>query len=343
MDDIMEEVARMYGFENFEATPILASFDGAINQLDVDIDREIREYLAQRCGMSEIYTYPWVQDEYLKATLQNEDELLSLAEPPSPNENYLRSSHVPNLCKAVHDNLRFFDEFSIFESAMVFFNRDFSAKYDERESLPLQRKSIAGALVADYESVNILFRKAKGIIEALPRYVHIESFVFVRNEKPVWADNVMWLNISCDNNQIGSLALLSKKVSLNCGIKNNAVIIFEIDLDSLIALPSRTNKFSHIPAFPMNEYDLSMLFDLSVKWDEIENVINSKRGSDSLVRDVTFIDEYRGKQVPEGKKSISFRLTIGSLTKTLASDEIEKCAYAVQKRLKKTLGAELRS
>jgi phenylalanyl-tRNA synthetase beta chain len=73
-DDIMEEVARMYGFENFEPTPITTSFTGAINQLDVNVDRKIREYLAFRCGMREIYTYPWMNDEYVKATLQNTDE-----------------------------------------------------------------------------------------------------------------------------------------------------------------------------------------------------------------------------------------------------------------------------
>ncbi len=63
--DIMEEVARMYGYENFEAEPITTSFDGAINQLDKDLERRIKEYLAIRCGMQEIFTYPWM-DEILR-------------------------------------------------------------------------------------------------------------------------------------------------------------------------------------------------------------------------------------------------------------------------------------
>ena len=60
--DIMEEVARMYGYENFEAEPITTTFDGAINQLDKDLERRIKEYLAIRCGMQEIFTYPWMDE-----------------------------------------------------------------------------------------------------------------------------------------------------------------------------------------------------------------------------------------------------------------------------------------
>ena len=57
-DDVMEEVARLYGYDNFEATAFTTSFTGAINQKDQDLIRHIKEYLAIRCGMQEVYTYP---------------------------------------------------------------------------------------------------------------------------------------------------------------------------------------------------------------------------------------------------------------------------------------------
>jgi len=342
-DDIMEEVARMYGFENFEQTPITTSFEASINQLDVDIDRKIKEYLASRCGMYEIFSYPWVSDEYLRAIYPSSEGLLKLSAPPSPDERYLRSSLLPNLCKAVAGNLRFFSEFAIFESAQVFFDRDFGTRYDSRESLPLQRRNIAGAYVDDQESVNLLFRRAKGLLEALPRFVHTEPLSFERIEKPVWADGVLWLNITHDGKRVGNLALLSKKASLDCGIKNSVVMLFELDIDSLKPYPSRTNKFSHIPEFPRTNYDISSLFDLSVKWEEIKDVITGTNDSNDLLRGVSFVDEYRGHQVPEGKKSITFRLVIGSLKKTLTSEEIESCANAIVSRLNKAFGAVLRS
>jgi len=331
-DDIMEEVARLHGYENFEPTPITTTFTGAINQLDIDIDRKIREYLAFRCGMQEIFTYPWMVDEYVNALFQSNDGMLSLSVPPAPNERFVRSSLLPNLCKAIEGNLRFFNEFSIFESAQVFFNKDFKAVYDSRESLPLQRRNIAGAFVGDFNS---LFRKAKGIISLLPRYAHIEPITFEKKEKPIWADGVAWLNLCHCGQKIGNLALLSKKASLDCGIKNSSAIIFEIDIDSLKPYPSRTNKFVHLPEFPITEYDISMLFDLSVKWEDIVKVIGSE--------DVSFVDEYRGHQVPEGKKSVTIRLVIGSPKKTLTSEEIESYAKGVMKRLQKNFGAELRN
>ena len=342
-DDMMEEVARMYGYENFEPTPITTTFENAINQTEIDIDRKIREYLAFRCGMREIFTYPWMSDKYLNAVLSNNDGMLSLSTPPSPDEHYVRSSHLPNLCKAVAGNLRFFGEFALFESAQVFFDGDFASVHDARESLPRQRRNVAGACVGDPEKVNVLFRKAKGIIETLPDYVHIEPITFERVEKPVWADNVVWLNILHGGERIGHLGLLSKKSSLDCGIKNNAVVLFELDIDMLKPYPSRTNKFMHLPEYPLTEYDVSMLFALSAKWADILDVITESKDSDELLRRVSFVDEYKGRQVPDGKKSITFRLIIGSLKKTLTSDEIENCAGAIVKRLQKTFEGELRS
>ena len=341
-DDIMEEIARMHGFENFEPVSIVTSFDGAINQLEIDVERRIKEYLAFRCGLREIFTYPWMCDEYVNALFHGTGEMLSLSTPPSSNERIIRFSLLPNISKAVADNLRFFSDFAIFESAQILLNRDYSSPYDSRESLPLQRRNIAGAHVGSPENMNSLFRTVKGFLHALPRNVHIEPITFEKIEKPVWADDVVWLNIIHDGKHIGNLALLSKKASLGCGIKNSAVMFFELDIDSLKVYPSRTNNFVHLPDYPMTDYDISLLFNSSIKWDDIIEIITGKNSSYGFLRNVFFVDEYRGRQVPEGKKSVTIRLVIGSLEKTLTSDEIENCANAVVKNLKKSLGAELR-
>lgn len=360
-EDIMEELARMHGYENFEAAPITTSFTHSINQPKVDLDRKIREFLAFRCGMREIYTYPWIKDELINAILGgnilptgtlypaskkiggNQNglaALLVLSAPPSPDENYLRPSLLPNICKAVAGNVRYFDEFSVFESAQVFFGGKFVSEYDPREALPVQRRNVAGAFVGGAEDVNLLFRTAKGAIEALPRCVHFEAFSFKKTEKPFWADNTVWLNIFHCGERVGNLGLLSKKAALACGIKNNAVMLFELDIDALQPFSSRTNKFAHLPEYPMTEYDLSLLFDLSVKWADIYAVATGNGGD--LLRGIFFVDEYKGSQVPEGKKSVTLRLQIGSLKKTLNSGEIESFANSAVTRLKKQLGAEAR-
>ena len=339
--DIMEEVARMYGYENFEAEPITTSFDGAINQLDKDLERHIKEYLAIRCGMQEVFNYPWMDEQFVNAVLQSTDGILYLSTPPSPAEKYIRSSLLPNLCKDVVKNERYYSEFAIFETAQVFRDENYTSPYDEREKLPSQRKNVAGAFVSAAKDVTALFRKAKGVIEMMPRYTHMEGFTFKQVEKPVWADNVVWLNIYLGEEKVGDLALLAKKVSMACGIKNLNVMLFEIDQDALKPFKSRTNTFTHLAEFPMTDYDISVLLDGEVQWKDVAQTIQGVKSE--LLHGAAFVDEYRGKQVPEGKKSMTVRLTIGAKDKTLNSAEIEEAASNVLKKLVKRFGAELRS
>ena len=338
--DIMEEVARMYGYENFEAEPITTTFDGAINQLDKDLERRIKEYLAIRCGMQEIFTYPWMEESYVNAVLQSTEGILSLSTPPSPAERFVRSSLLPNLCKAVVKNERYFDEFSIFETAQVFRDENYTSPYDPREKLPSQRKNVAGAFVTTDKDITALFRKAKGVVEMMARYVHMETLTFRQTEKPVWADNVVWLNICRGEEKVGDLALLSKKVSMACGIKNLNVMLFQLDQDSLVPLKSRTNTFTHMAEYPMTDYDISLLLDGSVQWKDVLQTVGGIKSE--LLHGASFVDEYRGKQVPAGKKSLTLRLSIGSKEKTLTSSEIEEVASNVLSKIAKRFGAELR-
>ena len=338
--DIMEEVARMYGYENFEAEPITTTFDGAINQLDKDLERRIKEYLAIRCGMQEIFTYPWMEESYVNAVLLSTEGILSLSTPPSPAERFVRSSLLPNLCKAVVKNERYFDEFSIFETAQVFRDENYTSPYDPREKLPSQRKNVAGAFATTDKDITALFRKAKGVVEMMARYVHMEALTFKQAEKPVWADNVVWLNIYRGDEKVGDLALLAKKVSMACGIKNMNVMLFQLDQDSLVPLKSRTNTFTHLAEYPMTDYDISLLVDGSVQWKDVAQTVRGIKSE--LLHGAAFVDEYRGKQVPAGKKSLTLRLAIGSKDKTLTSAEIEEVASGVLNKIAKRFGAELR-
>ena len=338
--DIMEEVARMYGYENFDPAPITTSFTGAINQLEVDIERKIKEYLAFRCGMQEIFTYPWMSDEYVNAVLQSTDGILALSTPPSPTEKYVKSSLLPNICKAVNLNLRYFGEFEIFEAAQVFSDRNYTAPYYEIEQLPEQKRNLAGAFVGSADDVVTLFRKVKGVLEFMPRITHMESFSFKKEQKPVWADDTVWLNVYVGEARVGNMGLLSKKAALGCGIKNSAVMLFELDVDLLKPLKSRTNQFEHLAEYPLTDYDVSLLFNCETTWDDIYSVITASKNE--LLRSASFVEEYKGKQIPEGKKSVTIRLVIGSLDRTLKAEEIEACANATCKKLKKQLDAQLR-
>ena len=119
-------------------------------------------------------------------------------------------------------------------------------------------------------------------------------------------------------------AFSQRKCPLECGIKNLSVMLFELDASRLQPLKSRTNKFTHLAEYPEVEYDISMLFDSEAVWNDIYDAIMGQKKASALVKNADFVDEYRGKQIPEGKKSVTIRLTIGSGEKTLTSQEIEK-------------------
>ena len=332
----------MYGYENFQPTPITTTFDAAINQLDVDLVRKIKEYLAFRCNMQEIFTYPWMTDEFVHALMPTTDGILALSTPPSPNEKYIRSSLLPNICKAIVKNERNFDSFSIFEEAQIFLDSNYTSEYPG-EKLPYQCKHLGCAFVGKADDIATLFRTAKGVIGDMPRYTHMEGFTFRKVEKPYWADEVVWLNIFLGEKKIGDLALLSKRAALACGIKVLSAILVELDMSALVPFKSRTNRFVRMPEFPMNEYDISFLVDSMTKWDEIYAAVMGKKSEGALLRDVLFVDEYKGKQVPQGKKSVTVRLVIGSGEKTLTAAEIEQVANSTIKKLAKTLGADVRT
>ncbi len=340
--DIMEEIARIYGYDNIQATKITTTFDAAINQLDFDLSRRIKEYLAFRCNMQEVFTYPWMTDKTVEAVMGTTDGLLKLSTPPSPTEKFIKCSILPNICDTIAKNERFYSEFAVFEEAQIYLDKDYTSNYDEKEKIPYHTKAIGGAFTGNANDIVGLFRKAKGVLEMMPRYTHMEGFTFRKDEKPVWADNTVWMNIYVGDVKVGDMGLLAKKPSMECGIKNLAAILFELDFHKLVPFKSRTNEFKHLPEFPENNYDISLLFDVDTKWEKIYAEIMRKAKSEKLIKSAAFVDEYRGKQIPQGKKSVTIRLVIGADNKTLTSEQIEKVAATVTRTLEHTAGAQTR-
>ena len=123
------------------------------------------------------------------------------------------------------------------------------------------------------KKIDELFRDAKGVLEYMPRYTHMAGFTFRKEEKPVWADNVVWLNIYLGEEKIGDMGLVAKKVSMECGVKNLSVMLFEIDATKLQPLKSRTNRFEHLAEYPEIDYDISMLFDADTIWKDMYDVL----------------------------------------------------------------------
>ena len=167
-------------------------------------------------------------------------------------------------------------------------------------------------------------------------YCHFKPFTFGQKEKPSWADEKVWLNVLEEGNIAGSIGLVSVQALTDSGIKLTSAAAFELDTAIIEPYPSRTNVFKHLPQYPLVEQDLSILVDESMTWAQIAEAIKY------MVKDIRFVEEYRGKQIPAGKKSIMFSIKIGNDDSTMTSKQIEKKMNGIIKVLGNKCGAQLR-
>ena len=332
-DDVLGDIARLLSFESFEEQPLTIKYDIAVNQPKVLLERRLREYLAFRCGFNEIFTYPWIDDKFIAAAKIDTDKAVKLATPPSTELAYLRTSLVPGILESVSKNLRYFDEFRIFEVAQAFEKGEYHES-SEDETLPIHNKYLTGGIVG--KDAKTIFYQAKGVIEKMAGYCHMEPLTFVQDEKPSWADKNAYLNIMANDEVVGVLGLVSISTMNEAKIKRTNVAIFEINVDKLVPFKSRTNEFKHLPLYPLVEKDLSILVDKDVKWQQIHDAIIKK------VKELEFMEEYQGEQVPEGKKSIMLRVKLGNDDSTMTSEQIDKEMDSIIRALNARCGAELR-
>ena len=332
-DDVMGDIARILSFDSFEAKPMNITMEHAIKQKDVLLDRRIREYLSCRCGFYEIYTYPWIDEKYICAAKIDLENSLRLATPPSPELAYLRSSLIPGMLESISKNLRYYDDFKLYEINQVYKKGDYRPSSDD-EILPIQENYLTGCVVG--KNPKEIFYEAKGVIENMARYCHMEEIKFEQLEKPNWADMNAYLNITIHKEIIGSLGLLSVKVMNDSKIKRTNVALFEINTDKFIPYDSRTNKYERLPELPLVEKDLSILVDEEMKWNSIEESIKT------FVKEIEFVDEYKGNQIPKNKKSITLKVRMINEGTTMTSEQINEKLKNILNVLEEKCGAILR-
>lgn len=332
-DDVMGDIARLLGYDSFEKKPLTINFEHAVLQNDVLLERRLKEYLSYRCGFNEIITYPWIDEKYIDAAGFDKSKMVMLATPPSPEQAYLRASLVPGLLEAISKNLRYFDEFRIYEMTEVFEKGEYHES-SEDETLPIHKNYLSGAIVK--KDAKSAFYEIKGVIESMSSYVHMESLSFRPCESSSYLDKNAKLDIYLGDILVGSLGLLSVKTMADSKIKRTNVGIFEINVSEFIPYPSRTNEFKHLPEIPLVEKDLSVLVDEDVSWEKISKMIRNK------VSEYSFVEEYRGEQVPTGKKSVTFKVKLGDGKSTLTSDDINHKLEEITITLNRTCGATIR-
>jgi phenylalanyl-tRNA synthetase beta chain len=145
-------------------------------------------------------------------------------------------------------------------------------------------------------------------------------------------------DIMVGSNKIGVIGEVHPVVLKNFDISDSA-FLFELDVDKLVTLASKPLVYKTVSKYPSITRDIAMLVDAAVTYQKIVDIVKAF----SLVSDMQLFDLYEGKQVPEGKKSMAFRLTYQAADHTLKDEEVDKVQQRILERLSKELGSVLRS
>lgn len=321
----------MEGYENFETLVPKVDLNSPIIQHDKQMIRRLKEYLSFRCGMQEIILYPFIHEKYISAIGIDKRELLTLADPPSPETKYLRQSLIPGILSAVETNVKDFDELKIYEVGRVF--KKNNKEVPMKENLPIHNLRLSGAVVG--KDAEEIFYIVKGIIEDMANIVQIKDLELAQLEEVKYLEKNAYLNIITNNDVLGTFGLLSKKTLAKAGIKNTNVCTFDMNLDKLIPNLARENDFKELPQYPLVKVDLSIIVDENIKWDEIKEIVLKTADK------VDFAEEYKGEQVPKNKKSIMFHMIYDGKDRTLKEKDIKEKTEKIISDLEK-IGAYIR-
>lgn len=356
-EDVLEEVARIHGYESVPVAPLVGTFT-PLTPVDLHpLDRRVREQLAARAGMQEVVTYPWAADRMLEAAGHDPAHGVALADPPAPDRATLRPSLVPNLLEAVANTvatkLQHAASFSVYEVGAVYDGKRAQAWAGAFEPLPVQRKHAAAALVG--EDGRALFLRAKGVVEMLARCCQIADLHLATEDTaateaagsatavPRWADRHARLQLIAHGRRIGTLALVSARCRRLAGIEGIHVACFELDLDALTLNATRENSYRPIPEWPKGEFDLSVVVPEVTPWERLSaSAESATMPPDVEIGRVAHVGQFRGGWVAAGHKSVTLQVSLRPRAGTLAGAQIAEARQEVIAALGRDLGARLR-
>lgn len=334
--DLAEEIARLYGIENIAGRDVLKiNYNVTINELDLFID-QLKEILSSM-GLQEVVTNSMINSEIWEKMTGR--QIYPILNPISQDMDGLRNSLLPSLAQVIQYNQnRKASDLKIFEINRVFLPKKRSNTQPEEDLqlvLAITGKR-EGNLWFSSRQMNDFF-DIKGLLEALIHKISLDKWEFISYSENVLEGRGLALKIG--NELIGFIGRLSK----------NIIDVYEIEDDVYVAQLSIGELFRHLPTekklkpiarFPLVERDLALIIDEDLEAKKIIDFLHKKGGN--LLKNIEIFDVYRGKQVPEGKKSIAFHLSFQSMDRTLTEEEVNSQMDKIITSVNKIFHAKLR-
>ncbi len=306
-EDVAEEIARIYGYENIPARIPEGLLAPSPQNDNYFYENVIRDLFA-RAGFSEVYNYSFSPSGQVR-----------IENPVSEDKKFLRESLLDSLKNNASQNLKYFDSVKIFEIGKIFRKSEGAVK---------EKNSLAGLIGCKPSKKNGgEFFELKGALEMIFSELGITDHWF--DDSPEAAE------VKSDH----FLGLAEIKIGER-GIGFIDLNAFELDLDELIKLTTEEIEYRPISRYPAVTRDVAILVSLKTKVIEVLDVIENTAGS--LLIDTDLFDIYEGGELGENRKSFAFRLVFQSKERTLSDKEINALMEKIIKALDSVTDWEVR-
>ena len=321
--DISEEVARLHGYENIERTVPTANEAGGLSAYQKD-RRLVREVLVG-AGCLETQPMPFVAPGALAAVGLPEDGI-TLSNPVDDSESVLRTSLLPGQLGAVAHNQRHFNgDVRLFEIGHVYLPAP------EGQLLPDEREFLAVALSGEEAPAAVAVLDLLAEALALPavevRAASLPGMHPTRSAEVVVAGRAR-----------GAVGEVAPEVLEACGVSGR-VAWLQLDLQQVLEGPRTRRRYRPVSKYPPSDVDLAFVVLDEVAAVQVERALRASAGS--LLARVELFDVYRGSGVPEGSRSLAYRLRFQAPDRTLTDAEVaeirQRCIDETSRRTAATL------
>lgn len=324
-EDFVEEIARIYGYHHFRGKLLDTMVPSEIRSKEFSGEERARDILVTQ-GFTEVYTYSFVSGEELKKSGVGGANHLRVANPLSQEFEYMRPSLLPSLLGLVCKNQKRVSQIKIFELAPIY----------QGKKIPYERRHLGGLIFQKKGKIDLFF-ELKGVIEGLLEELGVQNFQF-QKKTPVFFQREAASTIQIEGKRIGFFGLLEPSFVSRFQIREK-VFAFDLDFEMLLPYVSSHKTYRPLPRYPAIEFDLSIIVPEKTFWQEIKNTI---RKVNDLIRAIELFDVYKGKGIGAGKKSLAFRITYRSDSQSLREEEVKEIQTQVIAELENKFKAKVR-
>jgi phenylalanyl-tRNA synthetase beta chain len=342
--DLLEEIARVYGYERIPETRLASELPPQRSNPNLENEERIIDILVN-LGLQEVIsnrqTTPARETRRLAPGSPSDDQpYLRIVNPISTDRVVMRHSVLNSLLEAMERNSHIRQRMLLFEVGPIFMASESGERPDE-----LHRLSIAltgSRLIPGWQKADpgvMDFFDLKGILTGLMVGLHL-GFRVEPAQHPSFHPGKCARLIVGDA-QVGVFGELHPLVQEHYDFSPNPILAADLNLDLLISLIPDRYEMQPVSAFPPVLEDLAIVVDEAAPAEQVADLINQAGGR--LVADIALFDVYRGEQIGRGKKSLAYSITYQSSEKTLTDNDVAQVRRRIIKRLEQEIGAKLRA